>query len=422
MVAPGIAIEAAPPVWAPLRFLLTAPWFGVLAGLLLLWGGPAALESRFTPVLLGATHLLTLGFMSMAMLGALLQLMPVVAGAPLPRSSPVASVVHGLLSAGTLLLTAGLWLGSAIAIRLGTPLLVLSLAVFVAVGLVALLRAPTREAIGRTVGIALLALAVTVVLGAALAAALAWSAPVNVAKVVDLHAAWGLVGWTAILVVGVAQQVVPMFQVTPQYPRGVAVWLAPLVVLLLSGWSATAWLDGGAVGRAIVAGVALLVLVFSSYTVVLQTRSRRPKADATMLAWRAGMACLALSATVVAAAAYVEAPPARLTVLTGVLVIAGFALSVISGMLYKIVPFLLWLHLQNNVGGRVPHIRLILPDASARRHLWLHLTAVLLLGAAALWPQWLLYPAAAVFTLANATLGWTLLRACRWAAWRPESV
>jgi hypothetical protein len=28
-------------------------------------------------------------------------------------------------------------------------------------------------------------------------------------------------------------------------------------------------------------------------------------------------------------------------------------------MLYKIVPFLLWLHLQRAVGGRVPHARTI---------------------------------------------------------------
>jgi hypothetical protein len=299
---------------------------------------------------------------------------------------------------------------------------VLSFGIFVVVALRALLRAPVREAVGRNIGIALVSLAVTVVLGAALAAALGWGASVAVAKVVELHAAWGLVGWTAILVVAVAQQVVPMFQVTPQYPRRLAVWFAPLVVLLLSGWSAAAWLDAGSVARLIGVGLAGVVLVFSLLTVILQARSRRPTPDATALAWRAGMASLALAGLIAVAAAYAEANLHGLAILTGVLIIAGFALSVISGMLYKIVPFLLWLHLQSSVGGRVPHIKLILPDASARRHLWLHLSAVLLLGAGALQPEWFLYPAAAVFASANAMLGWTLLRACRWAAWRPESV
>ena len=36
--------------------------------------------------------------------------------------------------------------------------------------------------------------------------------------------------------------------------------------------------------------------------------------------------------------------------LLGVLMIVGFAMSVINGMLYKIVPFLVWFHLQSRRG------------------------------------------------------------------------
>jgi hypothetical protein len=41
------------------------------------WAGPGAVGSRWTAPVLAATHLLTLGFMAHAMLGALLQLLPV---------------------------------------------------------------------------------------------------------------------------------------------------------------------------------------------------------------------------------------------------------------------------------------------------------------------------------------------------------
>jgi hypothetical protein len=45
---PGLSFEQAPPISVPFRFFLTAPLFGMAAGLLLLWQGPAALASRWT--------------------------------------------------------------------------------------------------------------------------------------------------------------------------------------------------------------------------------------------------------------------------------------------------------------------------------------------------------------------------------------
>ncbi len=418
MAVPGIAIEAAPPVWAPLRFLLTAPWFGVLAGLLLLWSGPSALASRWTPELLAAAHLLTLGFMSMAMFGTLLQLMPVVAGAPLPRTVVLAGVLHALLTAGTLLLAAGLWRGSAFVLRAAVPLLAVGLGLFVVVALLALLRARVREAVGRNIALALTALGMTVVFGTTLAAALGWSVPLAVGPIVELHAAWGLVGWTLVLVAAIAQHVVPMIQATPLYPSRLGAWFGTLVLLLLSAWSAAVWLDVRTLQSVLGAGIAGAALAFAAITLVLQARSRRAP-DATARAWRFAMLCLALAAVLGVAEGYGD-DTGGLPILTGMLAIAGCALSVISGMLYKIVPFLVWLHLRNTVGGRVPNIKLILPDALVRRHLAAHLAAVALLCAAVLWRGWLIYPAAMAFALSNALLGWLLLRACRWAAWRPE--
>jgi hypothetical protein len=418
----GIASQDAPPLWAPLRFLLSAPWFAALAGLLLLWEGPAALESRWTPALLAATHLLTLGFMSMVMLGALLQLLPVVAGAPISRPGLVAAVVHPLLVVGTLLLAGGLWLGEVVGIRLATPALAAGFGLFVALALRALWHAAARAAIGRSIGLALIALAVTVALGLTLTAMLGWGAAIPMVKAVTLHAAWGLVGWTVLLVFVVAQQVVPMFQVTPLYPAPLSKLFAPALLGLLLAWSAASWLEWRGAAGLLGIAVALLVLGFSAVTLGLQLRSRRPAADATTLAWRAGMVCLALAAVVGSAGSFVPGAAAPYAVLVGVLSVIGFALSVINGMLYKIVPFLIWLHLQNTVGGRVPHIKRILPEPPARWHARLHLASIALLCLAAVWPRVFLYPGAVLSALSGAILGGILLRACRWIGWREGQV
>jgi len=88
-----MSFESAPPYTAPLRFFLTAPLFAVLAGLLIAFEGPDIFVSRWMPAVLAVTHLLTLGFMLQMMLGALIQILPVVAGANLPRPLLLATIV-----------------------------------------------------------------------------------------------------------------------------------------------------------------------------------------------------------------------------------------------------------------------------------------------------------------------------------------
>ena len=77
---PNLSFDQAPPVSVPFRFFLTAPWFGVAAGLLLAWSGDLAVASRWTGQALALTHLLVAGYLLQAMTGALFQFVPVAAG------------------------------------------------------------------------------------------------------------------------------------------------------------------------------------------------------------------------------------------------------------------------------------------------------------------------------------------------------
>ncbi len=64
---PTLSFEQAPPISVPYRFFLTAPLFGAVAGLVLAWFGPAALESRWSPGALAMTHLIVVDFMLQVM-------------------------------------------------------------------------------------------------------------------------------------------------------------------------------------------------------------------------------------------------------------------------------------------------------------------------------------------------------------------
>ena len=105
---------------------------------------------------------------------------------------------------------------------------------------------------------------------------------------------------------------------------------------------------------------------------------------------------------------------ARAPLWLGVLALPGVFLSVIMGMLYKIMPFLNWLHLQQQ-GGTVttqPNMKQMIPERAMRGQMRLHFTALALLLAAVLWPA-LGRPAGLVFAASCLWLEWNLVGAAR---------
>ncbi|HWC45577.1 MAG TPA: hypothetical protein VG868_05630, partial [Casimicrobiaceae bacterium] len=215
-------LAQAPPISVPLRFFLTAPLFAAGAAIVALWYGGDAFASRFTPATLAIAHLLALGCLTMVMAGALMQIVPVLAGAPIAHPHAVASIVHPALTLGTLVLAAAFLSGEPHAFVSAAALLGVAFAVLVGAVLHALLRTPAKDGTVRALRRAALALGVTVVLGICLALHRALGIGLPVAALPDLHPGWALFGWIGLLVAAVAQRVVPMFQLTPAYPA----WLA----------------------------------------------------------------------------------------------------------------------------------------------------------------------------------------------------
>lgn len=411
-----LSFEQAPPMAAPVRFFLTAPLFAALAGGLLVIAGEGALVSRWSPLTLALVHLLTIGFLLQVMLGALVQIMPVVVGANMRRPLWVARGVHGSLVAGALALVAAFLSGMSMLFIVAAALLSLAVGLFLGAAALALRRVPNTSPTIPAIKIALGGLAVTVTLGLALLGVLAagWSLPLM--QLTDLHAMWGLLGWSAALVAGVAYVVVPMFQLTPGYRARFSQWFVPLLLLAIFAWmlARLAEINVLAVPLGLVMGG--LVAAFAVVTLRLQQQSKRSRPDATVRFWQVGMLA-ALLATACGAALAVGVESERLRLLLGVLALVGGLMSVINGMLYKIVPFLCWLHLQNlaaSLGGaRVPHMGEFLGESKMRRQLWVHLAALGSLVLAVFFPALVARPAGVLVLVSALLLGWNLLTALR---------
>lgn len=420
---PVLSFEQAPPISVPYRFFLTAPLFGAAAGLILAWLGPAALDSRWAPGALAMTHLIVVDFMLQVMCGSLLQFVAVVAGANIWRPRLVATVVHPLITAGAVFLASAFLLEQQLLFLAAAVAFASAMGLFLTVMAVSLLRTPARGMPIHVLRLAVFGLLVTVLLGLTLATTLGlheslqsvWS----LLTLINVHVAWGLGGWALMLVIGVSYLVVPMFQLTPAYP----VWLTRLLpaglLLVLGLWSLQLLpgLEGAQGWQSFVLSAGMLLGGgYAAATLWLQSRRRRRQADVTLMFWRGAM--LSLLALALSALLFEALPRlgehARAPLWLGVLALPGLFLSVIIGMLYKIMPFLNWLHLQQQ-GGTVatqPNMKQMIPERAMRGQMRLHFTALGLLLAAVIWPA-LALPAGLVFAASCLWLEWNLVGAAR---------
>lgn len=404
-----LSFEQAPPISAPLRFFLTAPVFAIFAGLLLVWSGPELFSSRWTPAALALTHLVTVGFMLQAMLGALMQLLPVMAGANLQRPLLIARVVHAAITSGTICLIAAFLTYRTVLFACAMLFLGGGVTIFIAAAGHALFKVTTNSPTVRGLKLALIGLGTTVGLGLLLAAALGWSLPLPLVQLANIHLGWGLAAWSCVVLASVAHVAVPMFQLTPDYPAWFARSVAWALLAVISLWT-IADLAGLAVASAMLATIVVLsAACFAVLTLKIQRQSKRPSFDTVQMLWRVAMLSSLVACSLWLLAQFVPALGETLVwpLLFGALLLYGGFMSIIVGMLYKIVPFLVWLHLQNLGRGRMPapNMKKVLDEKQMRRQMNAHFVSLATIVLAVLWPDWFIYPAGFALVVAN---GWLL--------------
>jgi hypothetical protein len=340
-----LSYDQAPPLSVPMRFFLAAPCFGVAAGLFLALAGPASFGSPYAGPTVAAVHLYTAGFMLQAMFGALLQILPVAVGSAVPHALRVARAVHPPAVAGTAALAFGMSGGHGPWLDAATVALGLAVGAFLTGILPALrmgrARSPTRTAMR----LAAAALGIAVALGATMAAALAGHLPIDPLAWLPRHALWGLVGWATMLVIAVAYLVVPMFEMTPPLPDRLQRALPWILIASVTVGSA-----GGSTRAATASAAPAAALISVALWRQFDRRRRRPNRDGTRY-WRLAAGSLGAGALAAPVAAWGAVP--GLWWCCGALLLHGFFGSLIMVMLYRIVPFLLWLHGQR-AGMRRP--------------------------------------------------------------------
>lgn len=399
----GLSFDKIPPLDVPLRFFLTAPFFGIIAGLIILFSGSELWASRWHPATLALTHSLTLGVITMTMAGALLQLLPVLAGQGVHRVRRLAGLTHSGLVIGSLLLTISFitplywhsatpWLKGAALACLGLSLLsyTLSLARL-------LFNNFSDKTSLNAMRLGLLAFIITIGLGIVLLLNNLWPQWFSLSKAyTDLHAGWGLVGWVSLLIMAVSFQVLPMFHVAPSFPARSGHWLPGTLFLLLLLKLAYKLLDTSSawdplVSLVLATGIKLCLAIYALLGLWVLWQRKRKIADTTVNCWY--LAFISLLAVLVLSSLPSSLAPDNRPLIEGALLIFAFVVTIIIGMLIKIVPFLAYLHLQQACGmsfnamAILPNIHQLMPQVRGQWLFRLHLMTLLSLLVTLAWPR-----------------------------------
>lgn len=370
--------------WTISYFAVAIAW--LIAGELLMvagFGFPAA--DIASPDTLVLVHILCIGWLSMAMCGALFQFVPVLVARPL-YAGGWTLVALVLLNAGLLSLLAGflalgghippwLWLlpaGGALLIA-GFALVALDLGL-------TLYAARPMSLPAWFVSAGLVSICATMLLGGSFSMTLYSGAPGSLlslllASGVPIHAIAGLGGWLTFTAMGVSYRLLAMFMLAPDIDAAsgrvtLLAGSATLAITIVGGVFAIAFAGGLSLVWSLAAASGLLTLACYARDVRRLYQSRKRRA----LELNTHMAVYSLgglySAAVLGMALVLAGSFSRHVGAVVFLVALGWLSGLILANLYKIVPFLTWLETYGPVLGKTPTPRVQDLVAESRASKW----------------------------------------------------
>lgn len=404
----GPFLAKAPPMWVPMRhFAASAVAFVVFAAALL-WGSGRFLgfdyDARWV---LGLTHTLTLGWVTMTILGAMCQLAPVLWETSL-ASERLAKAAWWLFTGGIVGFVGTLWSGCDL-YWIPAAALVTAFLLYLYVFIKTMLAAPRLDWTGKHLAFAVGYLALLMTLGFLMAfdreRGLIFKDP-DGALIAHVHLA--LVGWVSLTIMGVSYRLVSMFALSHVESKTAGRLALVLINAGLLGLAADALFFGR---RLMPLWACLLAGGYLAYAwqmrKIFDARQRKidPALAHTVLAIAGGAVWVALGVAL-AFGVLSDTPEHRVAYVFAALV--GWATPFILGQIHKIVPFLVWLHIYSPRNWKPPVNMPKIQDLTSQKLAWAELAALapgVYLGLAGfLLERQALITAGAAFLLAAALL------------------
>ncbi|MHB8522209.1 MAG: cbb3-type cytochrome c oxidase subunit I [Limisphaerales bacterium] len=374
--------QHAPSVSLPLRFVLTG-MLALFTGVIGLVARPDILATyHYNQYVIALTHLFTLGWITSVIMGAMYQLVPVALETRL-YSERLARWQFALHVVGLVGMVSMFWVWNPRQVGHFGSIMALGILLFVYNLGRTLKQSPRRNVIATAIAAALFWLLLTMVAGLYLAAAKCWTfSPFAPLAQMHAHAHLGVLGFFVMMIVGVSFKLVPMFGLSEVQNARRAAWsigllnagLVGLFVTLLIG---SAWKLAFAL--VVIGGLA----VYGWELIAILRARKRRHLDWGLRYFLTAVLMLAPLSVIGLVLAWPGLPATAFTTqlenVYGFLALIGLVTLAILGMLYKIVPFLVWYHRYSPEIGRrkVPALADLYSAPLQAAGFWLYLAGLL---------------------------------------------
>jgi len=302
---------------------------------------------HFQPKILSINHILTLGFITMVIFGAMFQLVPVVLEVKL-FSTLLAEIQFWIYTAGCVLLTYKFYFfTSKLSFELPAILIATGMTIFTVNIVASMIKVKKWNITGTYLSSALFWLLITALAGYLLSKNL--DTPfikINHLQYLKLHAITAFIGWVSMVVMGVSFKLIPMFTLSHGYKITLAKWAFILINIGLLGinWimhypDTKFW--NLIFGLLIFTGFVLYIIQIFT---IFQKRIRK-KLDIGLKFSVFAFIMMSVSTLLNFSFLFFEYESIKnLTLTYGFIVLFGYISFLIVGQMYKIVPFLVWYH------------------------------------------------------------------------------
>ncbi len=365
-----------PSVSVPLRYLATAQAAFLLAVTSAPFFSDDLADHYYLSRTFALTHLLTLGWISMTIMGAAYQLVPVALEAQL-ASERVARWQYWFMVLGVIGMVAHFWIGHFNGMAWSAALVFVAAVLFAWNMGATLWQLPRWGIVAKHVAAAVAFFLATTVVGNVMALDKVlgfWRG--EVLNILHAHIHLAALGWVTMIIFGVAYRLIPMFALAPDPDEGIPTWQFWIFTVGVAGLYPTVLLGSRLqflFALLVAAGIALFV-----HQVLRIARARKKP----VLDWGVRTALTALGylvALVPVGLAFTAGLipegefASRLAFAYGFLGLVGWVTLTIIGMMHKIVPFLVWFHRYSDLVGKepVPPLHQLYSEAWQRRDFWL---------------------------------------------------
>lgn len=385
----GLDIGRAPKNSAVIPFYGTAAFFFLVLSLLLFFSARNLTVHYFSPEILTVVHLAALGWGTMVIFGAAYQLLPVICERDL-FSSNLAIVSYYFLTCGVLVLASSFWF-----FQIGWLMITGGSLIFIAASLylinvVKTAKLFTKFAIEKLfVFNSAMWLLFTISVGLLLAINLKFPFfSKSHLEILKLHAHAGLAGWFLQLITGISVKLVPMFLLGKSKKENLLKWSFAfqnlgLILFLLDGYF---W---GISDRSMIYAFIVFVgvIFWLIYLKDVHKNRIKKKIDISMRHTFVAFSCLIIAFLLIPVIYY--SVGIKWSFVYGLFLFLGWISSIILGMTFKTLPFIIWNNHYKNLNGKVkiPLPKQLYNESLLKYQFWIFISAIYIIALSLIFEQ-----------------------------------